>query len=168
VLTDHRRNVSDELLRELAAHGGVIQMNTVANFVATLPINPEFNAAKAKFGARYAGRELTDQQSAEMRLEEDKLERQFYPVKPATLDDVLKHLFHAIEIAGVDHVGIGADMDGGGGVAGLEDVSAYPKITLALLKHGLSESDVEKIWGGNTLRLLRAAEVYAKSQKAAR
>jgi membrane dipeptidase len=86
-------------------------------------------------------------------------------VKPATLDDVLKHLFHAIEIAGVEHVGIGADMDGGGGVAGLEDVGTYPKITLALLKHGLSEADVEKIWGGNTLRLLRAAEDFAKSQK---
>ena len=164
-LTDHRRNVSDELLRELAAHGGVIQMNTVANFVAALPINPEFNAAKAKFEARYAGRELSDTEAAQMRLDEDKLERQFFPVKPATLDDVLKHLFHAIDVAGADHVGIGADMDGGGGVAGLEDVSGYPKITLALLKHGLSESDVEKIWGGNTLRLLRAAENYAKSQK---
>jgi membrane dipeptidase len=166
-LRDHRRNVSDDLLREVAASGGVIQMNTVANFVAPEVLNPEFNAAKTKFEARYAGRDLSDAESAQMRLDEDKLERQFFPVKPATLDDVLKHLFHAIEIAGADHVGIGADMDGGGGVAGLEDVSTYPKITFALLKHGLSESDVEKIWGGNTLRLLRAAEDYAKAQKKA-
>ena len=164
-LRDHRRNVSDELLRELAAKGGVIQMNTVANFVAPEVINPEFNAAKAKFEARFAGRELNDAESAQMRIDEDKLQRQFFPVKPATLDDVLKHLFHAIEVAGVDHVGLGADMDGGGGVAGLEDVSTYPKITLALLKHGLAEADVEKIWGGNTLRLLRAAEDFAKAPK---
>ena len=78
------------------------------------------------------------------------------------IDDFLKHLFHAIAVAGADHVGIGADMDGGGGVTGLEDVGAYPKITLALLRHGVSEADVEKIWGGNTLRVLRAAEAFAK------
>jgi membrane dipeptidase len=66
---------------------------------------------------------------------------------------------------GADHVGIGSDFDGGGGLNGLEDVSDYPKITLALLKAGLSEEDIAKIWGGNTLRVLRAAEAYAKSSR---
>ncbi len=165
-ICDHRRNASDELLRELAAHGGVIQMNTVSNFLVTTPPNPEFEAAQAKLMARNSGRVLSDAENSELMISVYHLRMEHMKVR-ATFGDFLKHLFHAIEIAGVDHVGIGADMDGGGGVAGLEDVSAYPKITLALLQHGLSESDVAKIWGGNTLRLLRAAEAYAKSQKKA-
>lgn len=160
----HPRNVDDDLMRELAAHGGVIQMNTVSSFLIPMPINPEFNAANAKLTAKYAGRELTSAQRVERYLEGRKLADQF-KIPRATFDDFLKHLFHAIDVAGADHVGIGADMDGGGGVTGLEDVSDYPKITLALLKHGVSETDVEKIWGGNMLRLLHAAEDYAAKAK---
>jgi hypothetical protein len=66
-------------------------------------------------------------------------------------------------VADPDHVGIRADF--GGGVVGLEDVTAYPKITVALLKRGLSESVVEKIWGGNELCVLRAAEEFAKKKQ---
>lgn len=159
-ICSHPRNVTDELMRELAAHGGVIQMNTVSEFMIPVPINPEFNAAKARLTAKYAGSSLTGAQRVERSLAGQKLAEQF-KIPRATLDDFLKHLFHAIDIAGAEHVGIGADMDGGG-VVGLEDVSDYPKITLALLKHGVSEADVGKIWGGNTLRLLHAAEELAK------
>jgi membrane dipeptidase len=157
---DHKRNAPDDLLRELAAKGGVIQMNTVSAFVVAAPPNPELDAAQAKLVQRTAGRTLSDEENALAYLERLRLRRALGKNR-ATFDDFLKHLFHAVEVAGVDHVGIGADMDGGGGVVGLEDVSAYPQITLALLKHGLSESDVEKIWGGNTLRVLRAAEEFA-------
>ena len=165
-INDHARNVSDELLRELAAHGGVIQMNTVTGFLVPTPPNPEFEKAQAAIMARNAGKNLSDAEGADMMVGIYKM-RHDMAKNRATLDDFLKHFFHAIEIAGVEHVGLGADMDGGGGVIGLEDVSDYPKLTLAMLKHGLSESDVEKIWGGNTLRLLRAAEDFAKTQKAA-
>jgi len=161
---DHKRNVPDDLLRELAAKGGVIQMNTVSHFVVATPPNPELEAAQARLVQRHAGRVLTDAEEAEDYLERLKLRRALGKDR-ATLDDFLKHLFHAIEVAGVDHVGIGGDMDGGGGVTGLQDVSDYPKITLALLKHGLSEEDAAKIWGGNTLRVLRAAEETASQSK---
>jgi membrane dipeptidase len=156
----HARNVTDELLRELAAHGGVIQVNMVSLFLINAPPNPELEAAQARLAARTAGRDLTDAESAEAAVARYRLRAEKIKVR-ATIDDFLKHLFHAIEVAGADHVGIGADLDGGGGVTGIEDVSHYPKITLALLKRGLSESDVEKIWGGNTLRVLRAAEAMA-------
>jgi membrane dipeptidase len=75
----------------------------------------------------------------------------------------MKHLLHALEVAGVDHVGIGADMDGGGGVTGMEDITGYPRITAALLAAGYTPADLAKIWGGNVLRVLRQAEAYKAS-----
>ncbi|MSU50462.1 MAG: membrane dipeptidase [Opitutus sp.] len=166
-LRKHARNVSDDLLRELAAHGGVIQVNMVPLFLIDLPPNPELESAQARRTARESGRILTDAEDVALMLDLYRLRAEKIKVR-ATFDDFLKHLFHAIAIAGAGHVGIGADMDGGGGVTGLEDVSQYPKITLALLKHGVSEADVEKIWGGNTLRVLRAAEDHAKKASVAR
>lgn len=158
---DHRRNVSDELLRELAARGGVIQVNMVSLFLINAPPNPDLERATARLTARSAGRELNDAEHAEASLARYRARAEHMKVR-ATFDDFLKHLFHAIDIAGVDHVGIGADLDGGGGVTGLEDVSHYPKITLALLKRGHSEANIEKIWGGNTLRVMRAAQGCAR------
>jgi membrane dipeptidase len=87
-----------------------------------------------------------------------------YPAKRATFDDYMAHLLHILKVAGVDHVGIGADWDGGGGVAGLEDVSALPKITEALLAAGYTEQDVRKIWSGNLLRVIREAQAIASSE----
>ena len=86
-----------------------------------------------------------------------------HPYPFAAVDVVLDHIEHVIRLAGIAHVGLGSDFDGVGDTLprGLEDVAQYPKITLALLRHGLAESDVEKIWGGNTLRVLRAAEEFA-------
>ncbi|HUR57949.1 MAG TPA: dipeptidase [Opitutaceae bacterium] len=163
-INDHKRNVDDDLLRLLASSGGVIQMNTVSRFLVKTPANAELDALVAKLVTRAAARGIKDDKVAEITRETYRLRWQ--QTKPrATLADFLQHLFHAIDIAGAAHVGIGADMDGGGGVIGLEDVSDYPKITLALLRRGVSEDDVAKIWGGNVLRLLRAAEEFAKGAK---
>ena len=84
----------------------------------------------------------------------------------ATFEDAIAHLLHAIQVAGIDHVGIGADLDGGGGVTGFEDSRDYPKITARLLRAGYSRNDIQKVWSGNVLRILRAAEGYAGSQAA--
>jgi membrane dipeptidase len=164
-LCDEKRNIDDDLLHQLAAKGGVIHLNAVAAFVAKRPDNPAYTAAEDQLDKRYEGRELSDAESGEKEWEWLKLTRKFYPVPSATLEDYMKHVFHAIEVAGIDHVGIGTDLDGGGRLAGLEDMSDYPKITLALLQHGYSEADISKIWGGNTLRVLRAAEEYARSEQ---
>jgi len=86
-----------------------------------------------------------------------------YPVPRATFEDFMNHLNHALQVAGVDHVGIGADMDGGGGVVGLEDVSGYWKITQRLMEEGYSRDDLAKIWGGNVLRVMRQVESYKAS-----
>jgi membrane dipeptidase len=75
-----------------------------------------------------------------------------------TLDDVVRHIEHAVEVIGIDHVGIGFDLDGGGGgFAGLRDVADYPNLTQALLQRGWSDEQLAKLWGENTLRVLQAA-----------
>ena len=163
-LCDVPRNIGDDLLRQLAAQGGVIHLNAVASFVVKVPPKiPAYEAAKEWLAAKYEGRELTDAEVGESALEYAKLQLQFRPVPRATLEDFMQHVCHAVEVAGIDHVGIGTDMDGGGRLAGLEDMSDYPKITLALLKRGYSEEDIAKVWGGNTRRVLRAAEEYARN-----
>ncbi len=68
-------------------------------------------------------------------------------------------------MTGVDHVGIGADWDGGGGVRGMEDITALPRITARLRREGFSDADVEKIWSGNALRVLKAAEDWAAAHR---
>jgi membrane dipeptidase len=89
-----------------------------------------------------------------------------WPVKRATFDDYMKHMLHAIQVAGIDHVGVSGDFDGGGGLEGLDDVTAYPKITAALLKAGYSKDDVGKVWGGNALRVMREAQALAEKPPA--
>ena len=70
-------------------------------------------------------------------------------------------MLHAIQVMGVDHVGLGADWDGGGGVIGMEDITALPRITARLRREGLSERDIAKIMGGNLLRVMRQAQAGA-------
>ncbi len=65
---------------------------------------------------------------------------------------------HAVEVAGIDHVGVGCDFDGGGGVTGLNDVGEFPNLTRALLARGWDEDSLAKLWGGNTLRVLREVQ----------
>jgi membrane dipeptidase len=157
---DHPRNVGDELLRALAARGGVIQMNALS--VALVPQNEAVRATAALSAmlVRLKDAEFTPAVKQWAGEEWDRIDREF-PVPPATLDDYVRHLEHAVEVAGIDHVGIGCDFDGGGGVAGLDDVSEYPNLTAALLARGWKEADLAKLWGGNTLRVLRAAEQAA-------
>jgi membrane dipeptidase len=85
----------------------------------------------------------------------------------ATLADVVAHIDHAVKLAGIDAVGIGSDFDGIGCTPeGLDDVSKYPNLTRALLEKGYSASDIRKIYGGNTLRVMRAVEKTARELQA--
>ncbi len=157
---DHPRNIDDERLRHLAAQGGVIQINSLSSYLAADAPNPERGAALRGLITQFQSVPLTMEVMAEADRAFEEFDRRF-PKPRATLDDFMNHLVHAVEVAGVEHVGIGADFDGGGGVEGLRDVSAYPAVTRALLDRGLAEADIARIWGGNTLRLLRAAELAA-------
>ena len=158
---DNPRNIDDARLKALAASGGVIQINSLSSYLIPTPKNPDRDAAMAELRKKAAGASTPEQQSA--------LEAEFmaieakYPEPRATFDDFMKHMLHALAVAGADHVGVGADMDGGGGVTGMEDIASYPKITATLLAAGYSQADIAKIWGGNVLRVLRQAEAYKAS-----
>ncbi len=156
---DHPRNIGDELLRALAAKGGVIQINALPIAVVHVPEDGR-TAELAAFLLKLKDLELTPESRAMLSAEWRRLDAR-YPNPVATLDDYVKHIEHAVAVAGIDHVGVGCDFDGGGGVTGLNAVNEYPNLTAALLARGWSEEALGKLWGGNALRVLRACEAAA-------
>jgi membrane dipeptidase len=156
-MADHPRNVGDELLRALAAKGGVLQINALPVSLVHAPGNGR-TAAIAEVLVRFKDAVL----SPETLAAEDKaydVVCAAHPNPPVTFDDFIRHIEHAVAVMGIDHVGIGCDLDGGGGgFAGLRDVTDYPNITRALVARGWGEEALAKLWGGNTLRVFRAAE----------
>lgn len=115
-------------------------------------------------------RNLTDEQMRALAAKGGVIQITMYhgflaPGSQATIDDFMRHLLHAIDIAGIDHVGIGSDFDGDGGIIGCSDASQLRNITRELLRAGFSDTDIEKIWGGNWLRVMRQVQDYAKNDK---
>lgn len=157
----HPRNLDDNRVRQLAAKGGVIQVNAYSDYLIPLKQNPERNKAMAALGARFHNlAALSPQQVKDLYQERDTINERFAQPK-ADLDVFMKHLLHLLEVAGPEHVGIGADWDGGGGLTDLEDVSKLPVITQRLLDAGYTEQQVGNIWSGNLLRVLQAAQSAA-------
>ncbi|MDP2010730.1 MAG: membrane dipeptidase, partial [Phenylobacterium sp.] len=115
---DHPRNIDDTRLKALAAKGGVIQINAFSNYMVAQPKIPERDAAMAdlmkSIGA--SGRDMTPAQRKAF-LDGRKAIDAKWPMPRANLDDFMKHMLHAIEVAGIDHVGVSGDFDGGGGIA---------------------------------------------------
>jgi len=149
---DHPRNIGDDLLRALAAQGGVIQINALP--VAVVPMKDDGRAAAyAAMLLQMKDRVLTPGVRRWAGGEWHRLETA-YPNPAVTMADYVRHIEHAVNIAGIEHVGIGCDFDGGGGFPGLNSVADYPNLTAALLARGWTETALGKLWGGNTLRLL--------------
>lgn len=157
----HPRNLDDNRVRQLAAMGGVIQVNAYSDYLIPLKQNPERNKAMAALGARFHNlAALSPEQVKDLYQERDTINERFAQPK-ADLDVFMKHLLHLLDVAGPEHVGIGADWDGGGGLSDLEDVSQLPVITQRLLDAGYTEQQVANIWSGNLLRVLQAAQSAA-------
>lgn len=150
----HARNVPDDVLRLVKKNGGVVMAVILAAYVADQSAwRAQRTAAEAEFRAQYGEIGTTTMLRA---WERD------HPRPQANLQGVADHIDHIVKVAGIDHVGIGGDFDGGGGVEGLEDVSKYPYLTAELLKRGYSDEDVKKVLGLNVLRVMREAEKVAK------
>jgi membrane dipeptidase len=159
---DHPRNIDDARLKKLADTGGVIQINSLSAYLIAVPENPDREKAQ---DAIFAGlRGLSDLSPAAATKAVTDAAKAFqalnvkYPEPRATFDDYMAHMLHALKLVGPQHVGVGADWDGGGGVTGMEDCASNWKITARLLKEGYGEADLQKIWSGNVLRLLQAAQ----------
>ena len=150
-ICDHPRNIGDDLLRAVAAKGGVIQINALP--VAVVPMADDGRtAAYAAMLLKMSDKVLTPDVIAAARGEWHRLETA-YPNPLVTMDDYVRHIEHAVNVAGLEHVGIGCDFDGGGGFPGLNSVADYPHLTAALVARGWTEPALAKLWGGNTLRL---------------
>ena len=89
-----------------------------------------------------------------------------YPTPPATVEHVADHIDHIVKIAGIDHVGIGCDFDGGGGIEGVFDASEVMNITIELVERGYTEEQIEKIWGGNLIRVFKEVQAVAEKIQA--
>ena len=160
---NHPRNLDDERLKKLAAAGGVIQINSFGSYLRAIKPNLARDAAmRSLFGAQEEAVMTADEYAAFLAKRHEIDAR--YPPDSPSFDDFMAHLLHALMLVGPDHVGIGLDWDGGGGVTGMEDVSSIPRITVALRSHGYGESDLRKIWGGNVLRVLAAATAEAERE----
>jgi membrane dipeptidase len=154
-VNDHPRNVPDDVLEKLPDNGGVCMITFVPRFVSPALAEWDQGLQAAMETAGLDHRDL----EARGRF----VDSWDGPKQPdATLDEVIAHVEHAREVAGIDHIGLGGDYDGVGTLPiGLEDVSKYPVLIGALLDRGWSEEDCAKLAGRNALRVLRAAEDVA-------
>jgi membrane dipeptidase len=154
-LCDHARNMNDEMLKAVKKNGGVVQLCLLGEYIKKMPPNPERDAALAPLRPqlRAARRgELNEAEAQKVWAEYQALNEKF-PENRASVKDAADHIAHMAKIMGVDHIGIGSDFDGGGGLIGIDDVSAMPNLTKELLRRGYAEKDIRKIWGGNLMRV---------------
>jgi len=160
---DNPRNLTDDMIKALAAKGGVIQICFLSAYVKPPQPNPERDRALAEFRAKYGSwRNVQDEEIRRKIMEEmQELNRKF-PADLATVQDLVDHIDHVVRLVGVDYVGIGTDFDGGGGVKGCNDVSQMINVTVELLRRGYSPKDVEKIWGKNFFRVFNRVQEVAR------
>ena len=165
-VTDHQRNMTDEMLKLMAENGGVVQLTMLSNYLREAPPNVKKDSAMTRL------RE-TMKPFNEMTIEEQRAARQafreidtLFPDPPATVEHAVDHIDHIVKVAGIDHVGIGCDFDGGGGIEGVFDVSEVMNITIALVKRGYTEEEIAKIWGGNLMRVFQEVQEIAQELQA--
>ncbi len=166
-LANHNRNMTDEMIRKLAAKGGVIQICMVDEYLK----EPDTTSVKyqrmKQLHKRY--KEGMDKMSD---AEKEALSKEWGEVeamdqdKLPSVSDLVDHIDHVKKLVGVDYVGIGSDFDGGGGLRNCTDVSQFPNITRELLRRGYSKAEIQKIWGGNLLRVFREVEKIGKKIRA--
>jgi membrane dipeptidase len=160
-LCDHKRNLTDDMLKKLAKKGGVIQVCMVSDFVKKHP-DPEraaaFTALRKKRKSLRQLPEKEQQKKREEMMAEWKRLRKKYPGGYATVAELVNHIDHIVKIAGIDHVGIGSDFDGGGYLKDCYDVSEIGNITIELVNRGYTEEQIRKIWGGNFMRVFKKVE----------
>ena len=177
-LCDVSRNMDDEQLLALKRTGGVIQVFAYSSSIKTTrPDSPERAAALAAArkehnlpeptgpGQRARFQAALKKLSADGRAEYEKqlaeIDKQHPGDPPANLKDFVDHIDYAVRLIGIDHVGVASDFDGGGGVIGWNDASETFNVTLELVRRGYTEQQIEKLWGGNLLRVMDAVQRIA-------
>jgi membrane dipeptidase len=160
-VAQHPRNMTDEMIKALAAKGGVIQINYAANFLDNDLV--QYNLRRTNFLRELLSVRFPSPEDAERHRAD--LLREFGPAPQARWEQIIEHIDHVVRLVGVNHVGLGSDFDGARMPAGMEDVTHLPQITEALLRRGYREPDVRKILGENTLRLMTDVERVSAQMK---
>jgi membrane dipeptidase len=165
-LTNHPRNMTDEMLRAVAKNGGVVMVNFFSGFVdesyrkAFEALRPEMDQALAAINERYKD-DAAARTRAWFRAGREIAAR----VPRPPLESLIDHIEHVARVAGVDHAGIGSDFDGIPSTPeGIDSAADLPKIAVELRKRGFSQAEVAKIFSGNVLRVMRAAERIAATR----
>ncbi len=168
-ISNHPRNMSDDMIKALAAKGGVIQINYERNFLSQ-EYNDAYKAAAGDISRMEAQfqKECGDDGEclvkAEARFSKQLTDEGKLP--HVSWEKIIEHIDHVVKIVGPDHVGLGSDFDGADMPDGMEDASKLPRITEALLRKGYSEADIRKILGGNMLRVMEQAERVSRELQA--
>ena len=170
-ICDAPRNMTDDMIKALAAKGGVIQINYHVGFLSQEFRNaerahPEWDKAIALEIQKRCG----DREGCQL-IEGDRVTREYVlrgDLPRVEWTKIIEHIDHAVKIAGIEHVGLGSDFDGANMPFGMEDATKLPRITNALLEKGYSEGDVKKILGENTLRVMAEVERVGRELNAAR
>ncbi len=158
-LRDHPRNISDEEMKALAAKGGTVQIVAFDEYLHEVP--DEKKKARADLAGSLGLTSLDAVFSADEETKKEylegvaRLDAQWPRATVATLAD---HIDHAVKLIGIDHVGIASDFQGGGGIDGWSHAGETQNATMELLDRGYSEEEIAKLWGGNLLRVMEAAE----------
>ncbi|MCD4735305.1 MAG: dipeptidase [Bacteroidales bacterium] len=164
-MCDNPRNLTDDMLVKLKENGGVIQMCILSDYVKTPSPNPQRDSAQQAVRGKYNNFEdLTEEEKEKARSEWYSINEKF-PRELATVSDMVDHIDHMVKIAGIEHVGIGTDFDGGGGLADCMDASQMGNVTFELVKRGYTEEEIRKIWGGNIMRVMRQVQEYSEQVK---
>jgi len=154
------RNLTDDMLLALKENGGVIQICILGNYLKTPEPNPELDEKLKELRERFGDYNALPEDSKKVvRIEYREIQKKYE--KPATVKDIVDHIDHAVQVIGIDYVGIGTDFDGGGGVDGCRTAAEMKNITIELLRRGYSKSEITKIWSGNIMRVLRKVEEVA-------
>jgi membrane dipeptidase len=161
VLSNHPRNMTDEMIKALAAKGGVIQINYLDSFID--PALAEYSRKAMPLMREFMEKNPGETSFAKAREEAAKV---LGPGPKASWEKIVEHIDHAVKLVGADHVGLGSDFDGGSMPVGMEDCTKLPKITEALVRKGYKDADIRKILGENTVRLLADVERAARQSNA--
>lgn len=156
------RNLTDNMLRLIAQNGGVVQVCLLSSYVKATESSPARDSAQNELRKKYNNfQNLSPEERKDAVGQWYAIDEKFPPTL-ANVSDLVDHIDHIVKVAGIEHVGIGSDFDGGGAIEGCIDASQMMNITVELLKRGYSNKDIEKIWGLNFLRVFRQVEEYSK------
>jgi len=152
-LCDHPRNLDDAMLEKLAETGGVVQICILSAFVKQPDPYPERDQALKAFRKKFDQTTALSDLDQKAAMEEFRLINERFPPNLAAVKDAVDHVDHVVKVAGIDHVGIGTDFDGGGALRDCFDVSELGNITAELINRSYTEEQIAKIWSGNFMRV---------------